>query len=943
MEFADVLSKGLSWLSFRDMKIRTRLVLLVSLSFILGIVTMLAVLGSITARSAEKNARAVAEETAAIYRNFVKTMLEEPLNESRLLAHFFETAITSEKHLVSRKDADVLLKSFAATGGQGIAYFVRFEPNAFDGLDRVYAKTDGYDETGRFSAYWVAEEVGKSKRFPLKSYRVTGVEDPYQIPMERTNEYYELPRKRLNECVIEPYTNPVFGKDVLLVSLVHPIFDKHLRFAGVAGVEIPLDRFRRTLGGLKVGQFRDAYIILYSQGGIVAGSSRNPELLGKNIVEMSKDEEMTNGVLASEPFFIKRRSDLSPSRVFTYGAPIEIGRTETSWTVVVNIPEDEIFREVHRLVAVILTIGLLVTVLVVGAVWVISGAITKPIDSMKRVFQVVAEGNIDEPIDTTRKDELGSLAQSFSHMRDEIRTRILKIMESEKDLKESETRYRDIFDNTVEGIFQTTPDGRFINVNPAMAGIYGYGSPEEMMTLITDISSQIYVNPTERSAYTKIIEERGRVKNFEHQSYRKDGATIWVSVNSRTVRDGQGRILYYEGTLTDITRRKLAEEALREEQEKLRTASENARAIVSATTDAICLSNPDGVILAINEAGAVRLNVDFTTAIGANLLNGAPFDVEQRRRLRLQKVIATRKPLYYEGEQRGRWFDTCLYPVITDGEVTGFVLYGRDITERKKAEWALQESRDELEQRVIERTASLEEANKELEAFTYSVSHDLRAPLRHIAGFIGLLAKRVEGHVDETSTHYLTAIIDSSRKMGQLIDDLLTHSRVGRAEVSYRPIRLDTLLMEVRQEMADDLRGRKILWRVAGLPVVFGDPGLLRQALFNLLSNAVKFTSTREEALIEVGMLQEGQGAAGNPNEATVFIRDNGVGFDPQYMSKLFGVFQRLHKENEFPGTGIGLAIVQRVISRHGGRVWAEGAVGRGATFYFTVTTVKEA
>lgn len=936
-------SRGWQLISLRDMKIRTRLVLSVSVCSILGIGIILAIVGSITARSAEENARIIAEETARTYRNIIKTRLEEPLYESRRLAQLFEAATTSLTRRINRKDAETLLKSFAESGGYGVGYFVRFEPNGFDGLDARYGNSQGYDETGRFSSYWIRGEDGKGRRFPLKTYRVTSIEDPYQIPRERVDEYYELPKKRLNECIIEPYTNPIFGKDVLLVTLAHPIFDRLLRFVGVAGVDIPLAAFQKTLGGLKVGHFREAYAILYSQGGTIAGTSRNPELLGRNIVAIFKDDAMINRVLVGDPFFMKRRSDRTGTRVFTYGAPIEIGKTETSWTVAVNIPEKEVFVEVHRLVAVMFTIGLLVTLFIVGAVWVISGAIARPIDDMKRVFRVVAQGNLDEPIDTTRKDELGSLAQSFSHMRDEIRAKIARIMESDKELRKSEEKYRSIFENAVEGIFQSTPEGGLISVNPAMARIYGYDAPEEMVADILNIPAQIYVNPEERDFYRKIIEERGTIRNFEHQSYRKDGTIIWVAVNSRAVRDPQGGIVYYEGTLTDITRRKQAEEALREEQEKLRIASENARAIVSATTDAICLCDRNGVILDINEAGAVRLNVDFNTAVKTSILAGVSPDVEERRRSRLLTVGAAKKPLYYESEEKGRWFDTCLYPVISDGEVTGFVSYGRDITERKRVEMALQASHNELERRVIERTAKLEEANKDLEAFAYSVSHDLRAPLRHIAGFIGLLVKRVEGQVDEISTHYLTAIAESSHKMGRLIDDLLAHAGVGRAEVSHRPVRLDTLVMEVRQEMADDLRGRKVAWRVDSLPVVNGDPGLLRQALFNLLSNAAKFTSTREEAVIEIGVLPKEQDVGGKSKETTIFVRDNGVGFDPQYSHKLFGVFQRLHKETEFPGTGIGLAIVQRVISRHGGRVWAEGAVGRGATFYFTVAAAKEA
>jgi len=230
-----------------------------------------------------------------------------------------------------------------------------------------------------------------------------------------------------------------------------------------------------------------------------------------------------------------------------------------------------------------------------------------------------------------------------------------------------------------------------------------------------------------------------------------------------------------------------------------------------------------------------------------------------------------------------------------------------------------------------------EAANKELEAFSYSVSHDLRAPLRHIGGFVQFLLKREEGKLDPTSWRYLTNIAESSDKMSQLIDDLLAFSRTGRAEMQVRPIDLNEMVKEVQQELAPALEKRHITWEIGPLPSVEADPALLRQVWVNLLSNAVKFTAPRPEARVEIGATQHGAGDAGKEDEVTLFVRDNGVGFDLQYEHKLFGVFQRLHREDEFEGTGIGLATVRRIIHRHGGRVWAEGAVDQGATFYFTL------
>ena len=243
---------------------------------------------------------------------------------------------------------------------------------------------------------------------------------------------------------------------------------------------------------------------------------------------------------------------------------------------------------------------------------------------------------------------------------------------------------------------------------------------------------------------------------------------------------------------------------------------------------------------------------------------------------------------------------------------------------------SLEQAREELEERVRQRTAELEAMNTELEAFSYSVSHDLRAPLRHITGFATLLQRRSAAALDDQGRHYLDTMIDAATRMGHLIDDLLEFSRMGRASLTPRPVDLEQLVREAKAEVGADAQGRQILWELGPLPSVQADPALLRPVLVNLLSNAVKYTSTRPVARIEIGATQvDGQ--------AIVHVRDNGVGFDMAYVDKLFGVFQRLHRSEEFSGTGIGLANVRRIIHRHGGRTWAEGEVDKGAIFYFSL------
>ncbi|MFL5344834.1 MAG: sensor histidine kinase [Hyalangium sp.] len=320
---------------------------------------------------------------------------------------------------------------------------------------------------------------------------------------------------------------------------------------------------------------------------------------------------------------------------------------------------------------------------------------------------------------------------------------------------------------------------------------------------------------------------------------------------------------------------------------------------------------------------------------------------------RLRHVLETGEPFdgteismkwdrHGTGELVEGFFNIFYQPVRDDrGRISGVLTFSVEVTEqvlaRRKAESLaedLNQLNSELERRVRERTAQLQEANHELESFSYSVSHDLRAPLRHITGFAQLLARKVGPKLDDASRGYLDTIISAAQQGGTLIDDLLSFSRMSRAELRKRPVDLRALMEEVRRELASDASGRHVEWRIGELPQVEADPALLRQVARNLLGNALKYTRPRPHAVIEVG-------AHPVDNDVEVWVRDNGVGFEMQYVDKLFGVFQRLHTHDEFEGTGIGLANVRRIISRHGGRTWAEGALGQGATFHFSLPRAR--
>ena len=393
--------------------------------------------------------------------------------------------------------------------------------------------------------------------------------------------------------------------------------------------------------------------------------------------------------------------------------------------------------------------------------------------------------------------------------------------------------------------------------------------------------------------------------------------------------DGDIRILV---STIEMTRYKTAVEELRKSLIELQRSEEQARnlaAIVESSNDAIIGKTTEGIITSWN-SGAERIyGYTKEEVLGQSItILVSPDNRDDLRRI-LDRIGRNERVEHFEDVRRCKYGERVVMSLTISpvkdgsGRVVGVSTIGRDITERKLAEAKILELNEAL--RTKARCSE-----EDLESFSYSVSHDLRAPVRHIAGFLTLLEDRIGGGLDETGRHYLANVMESTRLMSALIDDLLTFSRTGKVEMCEANLCLEDLVQQVRRELTADIHGRKVVWTVEPLPEVAADPVLLRLVLVNLLGNAIKYSNNQAEVVIDIGCQEAG-------GEWVFFVRDNGVGFDMRYVHKLFGVFQRLHGADEFEGTGIGLAIVRRIVARHGGRTWAEGAVGQGATFYFSL------
>ena len=506
----------------------------------------------------------------------------------------------------------------------------------------------------------------------------------------------------------------------------------------------------------------------------------------------------------------------------------------------------------------------------------------------------------------------------------EINRDITERKHAEESLRLAHERLRRLIDSNIIGIVIATAAGDVVEANDYYLCLVGF-SREELEQGQVDWRT---VTPSEWLSADELaireLREQGSCTPYEKEYLRRDGSRVPIFLANTLLPGPEEQIAAF---VVDITKRKQAEEALQK-------ASQYARSLIEASLDPLVTISREGKITDVNEATEKVTGVARDQLIGTDFSNY--FTEPEIAKQGYQRVFAEGSVRDYPLGIRSASGQVThvLYNANgfrnERGEVEGVFAAARDVTERKRAEEEVRQLNEQLEQRVAARTEELRAVNKELETFNYAVAHDLRAPLRHIHGFAEMLAEEASPVLNDSGKHHLDTIRDSVERMSQLLEDLLKLSRLGRQELSKQACSLKPLVEEVVKGLKPEMQDRQVEWRIEELPFVQGDPVLLKQVLVNLLSNALKFTRTRQPAIIEIGQTTI-------DGEPVVFVRDNGVGFSMKYADKLFGLFQRLHRQQDFEGTGVGLAIVQRIIHRHGGRVWAEAELNKGATFYLSL------
>lgn len=707
-------------------------------------------------------------------------------------------------------------------------------------------------------------------------------------------------RQALRFTVGQPHVGPITGKWVSVLSA--PI--RNERGEPVGGIHLPLDLKAYDPGIPTQDLPPNSRYGFFHADGILIWRNLDPE----GVVGTRPDAEAARRIVALRSGEFEGVGVDGVKRYFSV-----VPMAETGWIAWIGVPAETVFAEARRRAATLIAIALAaIAVMLVSAV-VVARRIAAPIGGLAATARAVHDGDLGVRAALAGPREIAEVASEFNAMIDAQ--------------QHSHAQLRAFLDNSAVIAWLKDEQGRFIFASDNFLARFA-------------LRREAVVGRTDQDVWPAALAERFRRNDAEtlaadaalevvEAAANPDGSVSWWLVNKFAFTDAAGHRVI-GGLGVDVTRSRLAEAALRESEERFRDLTE-------LSSDWFWEQDAAFRFTLVSGADAIKGGYPNSEIIGKCRwelpIEGVDAAAWAQHRAALERHEPFHDFVYRVRRPDGTfgWNAVNGKPVFgPDGAFRGYRGTGNDITERMRAEEGIRQLNATLEQRVQERTAALEASNRELEAFSYSVSHDLRAPLRALDGFSYLLKEEYADRLDEAGQEYLRRIRDASQRMGTLIDDLIELARISRLEMKRLDLDLAPLAREVAETLREQAPERAVEWRIAPELRASADPVLAKALIENLLRNAWKFTAERAAAQIEIG-------SGRLDGETAFFVRDNGAGFDPAYADKLFKPFQRLHDAKRFPGTGIGLATVMRVVRRHGGRVWAEGAPERGATFHFTL------
>ncbi|MBI4989540.1 MAG: PAS domain S-box protein [Rhodocyclales bacterium] len=691
-----------------------------------------------------------------------------------------------------------------------------------------------------------------------------------------------------------------------VLPLAYPVRGGDGRAAGMVMAAAQLDRFQSLVATLNLPEQPTSFIV--KGEGLVVVSSHEPD---RHVGQNRRDDALTRAIVKQRSGVLRGASVDGVERIYGFH-PV----AGTDWLAVIGLDVAPIREAVIASAIRHGAYGLGVLALALILSFTLGRRISAPITALARSAHAFGEGRRDARVAVSGAREVAEVAVQLNRMFGILAERERSLVETQEmldSLLESMDRVLWSFAPDMSAVFFASESSKKLFGHEAAAF---RANPRLWLEL---------AHPDDRKQAEAMMDRiaLSGAGVMEYRIVRPDGETRWIEVRWRHAAEGLGKPARLDGIVTDITERRQAEDENRQ-----------LLAIVEQSLNEIYVFDATTLRYEYANSGALHnLGYSFRHLRLLTPLDLMPQYTEGAL-LRLIEQLLNREKAQQVFETAHRRSDGSEYPA--EVHLQAVEREGRwkclavviDISERQHAQTEIMKLASSLERRVAERTAELARTNAELESFVYSISHDLRTPLRAINGYATILAEEQKDRLEADSLEMLKRIARGAVRMGDLIDDLLTFSRVGRTGLNRMQVDVEAMARTVVEE----LHHMNPLAQVAiqALPMTMADPALLRQVMLNLIGNALKFTSRRSDARVEVGMIQEG----GLP---VYFIRDNGAGFDPGHAGKLFGVFQRLHQESEFPGTGVGLAIVKRIIERHNGRVWAEAATGKGATFYFTL------